>query len=489
MKKKYILSLDQGTTSCRAILFDRQGKVVNMAQQEFTQFFPRPGWVEHDAGDIWDVQRKVMKEAASAAEAEEIAAIGITNQRETVVVWDKTTGKPLHPAIVWQCRRTSDMCGQLKAEGWEQTIRGKTGLVLDPYFSGTKLKWLLDSHPDLRNKAERGEALFGTIDSWLIWNLTGGKAHVTDYSNASRTLLYNIHTLQWDEDILRKFGVPEAMLPEVRPSSEIYGETELLGGRIPISGAAGDQQAALFGQACYEKGMAKNTYGTGCFVLKHTGKTPVMSEKGLLTTIAWGMEGEVEYALEGSVFTAGSVIQWLRDGLGLIRDAAESETLALSVEDTDGVYFVPAFTGLGTPYWNPHARGMISGLTRGTTKAHIVRAALESIAYQSTDVFRVMEEESGIALQAVRVDGGATRNNFLMQFQADMLGVDVTRPLVQETTALGAAYLAGLAVGFWNDRQEVRQLWGIDRVFRPALGERERRGKYEGWKRAVAYQS
>jgi glycerol kinase len=489
MDKKYVLSLDQGTTSCRAILFDRQGNVVNVAQQEFTQIFPQAGWVEHDAAEIWTVQRKVMEQAVAAVRPEEIAAIGITNQRETTVVWDSTTGKPLHPAIVWQCRRTSDICAGLKAEGWEEKVRGKTGLVLDPYFSGTKLKWILDAHPDIRAKAERGEALFGTIDSWLIWNLTAGKAHVTDYSNASRTMLFNIHELQWDEDILRKFGVPKAMLPQVKPSSEVYGETTLLGGAIPISGAAGDQQAALFGQTCFSAGMAKNTYGTGCFLLSNTGNAPVASQKGLLTTIAWGCGGKVDYALEGSVFTAGSVVQWLRDGLGLIRDAAETEGLATSVADTEGVYFVPAFTGLGTPYWNPYARGMITGLTRGTSKAHLVRAALESIAYQSADVFKVMEEESGIALQGVRVDGGATRNNFLIQFQADMLGVEVTRPKVQETTALGAAYLAGLAVGFWNGYDELRQLWSVDRVFKPEKDEAYRRKQYEGWQKAVAYQN
>lgn len=489
MSGKYVLSLDQGTTSCRAIVFDREGTVVHVAQQEFTQFFPQAGWVEHDAEEIWTVQLKVMREAAAAVAAEHIAAIGITNQRETTVVWDRATGKPLHPAIVWQCRRTSDICASLKDEGWERIVREKTGLVLDPYFSGTKLKWILDRHPDIRRKAERGEALFGTIDSWLIWNLTGGKVHVTDYSNASRTMLFNIHTLDWDDEILRKLSVPRAMLPEVRPSSEIYGETDVLGVRIPISGAAGDQQAALFGQACYAEGMAKNTYGTGCFVLNNIGGKPVLSNKGLLTTIAWGVDGRVEYALEGSVFTAGSVVQWLRDGLGLIRDAAESEALASSVDDTGGVYFVPAFTGLGTPYWNPHARGMITGLTRGTTKAHLIRAALEAIAYQSVDVFRAMEEESGIALQGVRVDGGATRNNFLMQFQADMLGVEVTRPKVQETTALGAAYLAGLAVGFWESRQELQKLWSVDRVFRPERDEAYRNRMYEGWKRAVAYQN
>ena len=489
MNKPYVLSLDQGTTSCRAIVFDREGAVVHVAQQEFTQRFPQAGWVEHDAEEIWEVQLKVMREAVAAAGAENIAAVGITNQRETTVVWDRATGKPLHPAIVWQCRRTSDLCRELKDEGFEAVVREKTGLVLDPYFSGTKLKWILDRHPEIRSKAEKGEALFGTIDSWLIWNLTGGRSHVTDYSNASRTMLFNIRTLDWDDDILRKLSVPRAMLPEVRPSSDIYGETSLLGKPIPISGTAGDQQAALFGQACYRAGMAKNTYGTGCFVLTHTGEKPVKSDNGLLTTIAWGLNGRVEYALEGSVFTAGAVVQWLRDGLGIIGNAAESEALAASVEDTGGVYVVPAFTGLGTPYWNPQARGMITGLTRGTGRAHLVRAALESIAYQSADVFRVMERESGIALQEVRVDGGASRNNFLMQFQADMLGVRVTRPKVQETTALGAAFLAGLAVGFWKDQRELEQLWSIDRIFTPQRDEEYRREKYEGWLRAVGYQT
>jgi glycerol kinase len=489
MNKTFVMALDQGTTSCRAILFDKQGRVIRVAQQEFTQHFPQAGWVEHDAREIWAVQQKVMKEAASAVAVDEIAAIGLTNQRETTVIWDRDTGRPLHPAIVWQCRRTSDLCARLKADGHERMIREKTGLVLDPYFSGTKLKWVLDAHPEIRAKAERGEALFGTIDSWLIWNLTGGRVHVTDYSNASRTLLFNIHTLEWDDEILKLFGIPQAMLPEPRPSSEVYGTTELLGPSIPIAGAAGDQQAALFGQACYDKGTAKNTYGTGCFVLKNTGSRPVLSNKGLLTTIAWGIDGQVDYALEGSVFVAGSVVQWLRDGLGIIADASETEELAASVEDTQGVYFVPAFTGLGTPYWNPDARGMITGLTRGTTRAHLTRAALEAIAYQSVDVFRVMQEESGIPLQGVRVDGGAARNNFLMQFQADVLGVPVTRPKVLETTALGAAYLAGLAVGFWENRKQLQELWAADRTFYPECAEAYREMKYAGWQQAVSYQN
>ncbi len=508
MNKKYVLTLDQGTTSCRAVLFNHSGQVAGMAQQEFTQFFPQPGWVEHDAEEIWQIQLKVMLQAVQGINPQEIAAIGITNQRETTVIWDAHTGKPLHKAIVWQCRRTSDICNSLKTEGWEAAIRAKTGLVIDPYFSGTKLKWLLDEYPEFRFRADKGEILFGTIDTWLIWNLTEGRTFVTDYSNASRTMLFNIHTLEWDDEILTLFNIPRAMLPEVKSSSEIYGHTALLGNpstanqstaaksaittaqiQIPIAGAAGDQQAALFGQACYTKGMAKNTYGTGCFVLKQTGAKPIASDKGLLTTIAWGIGGKVEYALEGSVFTAGSVIQWLRDGLGLIQSADETEAAANSVEDTEGVYFVPAFTGLGTPYWNPQARGMISGITRGTTKAHLIRAALEAIAYQSTDVLRVMQEESGIALQSLRVDGGATNNHFLMQFQADLLGVHVVKAKIKETTALGAAYLAGLAVGFWRDQDEIQSLWQAEKIFYPEKDEIYRKTKYEGWMKAVALQN
>jgi glycerol kinase len=490
MEKKYVLALDQGTTSCRAILLDRSARMLKVAQQEFRQIFPQSGWVEHDAEEIWRVQLQAMREAVQAVPLEEIAAIGITNQRETTVVWDRNTGKPLHNAIVWQCRRTSELCATLKTAGWEQPIRAKTGLVIDPYFSGTKLRWLLENHPEIKAKADKGDALFGTIDTWLIWNLTRGQAHITEFSNASRTMLFNIHTLQWDEDILSEFGIPRSMLPEVKSSSEVYGHTGLLGegSNIPVSGAAGDQQAALFGQACYEEGMAKNTYGTGCFLLKHTGVQPVESQKGLLTTIAWGIDGQVEYALEGSVFTAGAVVQWLRDGLGMIQHATETEALAESVEDTQGVYFVPAFTGLGTPYWDPHARGMITGLTRGTSKAHIARAALEAIAYQSMDVLKVMDDESGIALPELRVDGGATANGFLMQFQANVLGVQVTRPQVLETTALGAAYLAGLAVGFWESRAQLQQLWQVDRVFVPERDDSFRRAKYDGWQKAVGYQ-
>jgi len=487
---RYVMALDQGTTSCRAIVFDRSGQVVRMAQKEFRQWFPQAGWVEHDAAEIWSVQLKVMREAADGIEPSEIAAIGITNQRETTVVWDRTTGEPLYRAIVWQCRRTTETCEELKREGWEERIRDKTGLVTDPYFSGTKLKWILDHVPGVRAKAEAGEALFGTIDSWLIWNLTGGKAHVTDVSNASRTMLYNIHTLKWDEEMLERLGIPAGMLPEVKPSSFLYGETDLLGGAaaIPVAGAAGDQQAALFGQACHEPGMAKNTYGTGCFLLKNTGAKPIASKEGLLTTIAWQLDGQVNYALEGSVFTAGAVIQWLRDGLQLIEHANETEPLAASVEDTQGVYVVPAFTGLGTPYWNAEARGMITGLTRGSGKAHLVRAALESIAYQTMDVLRVMERESGIRLHELRVDGGAAKNGFLMQFQADMLGVRVTRPKVQETTALGAAFLAGLAVGFWSGCDELKSLWEKDRQFEPGMEEELRNRKYAGWLQAVGFQ-
>ncbi|MEK3720729.1 glycerol kinase GlpK [Paenibacillus sp. FSL H8-0034] len=489
-KPRYVVAIDQGTTSCRAIVFDPQGVIVSTAQQEFTQYFPQSGWVEHDAEEIWQVQLKVLREAVRSLSIEDIAAIGITNQRETTVVWDRITGKPLHRAIVWQCRRTSAMCDELKLKGWEPTIRSKTGLLLDAYFSGTKLKWLLDSNVDIREKAERGDALFGTIDSWLIWKLTEGRQHVTDVSNASRTMLLNIHTVQWDEDILRDLNIPLAMLPEVRSSSEVYGHTQLLGDgfSIPIAGAAGDQQAALFGQGCFVEGMAKNTYGTGCFVLKQTGEKPVMSLNGLITTIAWKLNGKVYYALEGSVFNAGTVIQWLRDGLGIIGDAAETEAVALSVEHTEGVYFVPAFTGLGTPYWEPDARGMITGLTRASKRAHIVRAALESIAFQSQDVLQIMEAESGIHLRELRVDGGAVRNEFLMQFQADLLGVTVTRPKVIETTALGAAFLAGLAVGVWQDVSELEQLKGFDRAYEPGMDEVKREAAVAGWKRAVGYQ-
>ncbi|RAP74505.1 glycerol kinase GlpK [Paenibacillus montanisoli] len=489
----YILALDEGTTSCRAILFDERGCGIASAQQEFASVFPQAGWVEQDAEEIWRTQLQAMRDAASGVAVEQIRAIGITNQRETLVVWDRQTGEPLHPAIVWQCRRTSALCESLRAEGWEDEVRARTGLVLDPYFSGTKLKWLLDEVPGLREQAEQGRVLAGTIDCWLIWKLTDGAIHATDVSNASRTMLFNIHTLEWDADILAKLGIPAAMLPEVKPSSGIFGYTRLLGGAadgpgIPIAGVAGDQQAALFGQCCFDEGAAKNTYGTGCFLLKNTGDSPVASSKGLLTTIAWQLNGRTTYALEGSVFTAGSVVQWLRDGLGLIAHASDTEALAASVADTLGVYFVPAFTGLGTPYWNAEARGMITGLTRGTTSAHLVRAALESIAYQTADVLNTMTEESGLPLRELRVDGGAVANGLLMQFQADLLGVSVIRPVMLETTALGAAYLAGLGVGFWSGIDELRGLWALDRTFEPASDEAWRNQVYAGWQKAVGYQ-
>jgi len=485
----YILALDQGTTSCRAILFDHEGRSAGTAQREYAQSYPQSGWVEQDAAEIWSIQREVMREAARQAKGT-IAAIGITNQRETAIVWDRITGKPLHPAIVWQCRRTADMCVQLKADGAEEEIRARTGLIVDPYFSATKLAWLLEQVPGLREKAERGEALFGTVDSWLIWNLTGGKVHATDVSNASRTMLFNIHRLQWDEELCRLFGVPAAMLPEVRPSSASFGTVagvpECEG--IPIAGAVGDQQAALFGQACHEEGMLKNTYGTGCFLLMNTGERPAGCRNGLLTTIAWQAEGRTEYALEGSVFTAGAVVQWLRDGLSLIRGAAETEALALSVPDTDGLYFVPAFNGLGTPYWNPDARGMITGISRGTRKEHIVRAALEAVAYQTADVIRAMESESGIPLSELRADGGMVKNRFLMQFQADILGRAVSLPEEPETTALGAAYLAGLKVGLWNGRGELKRLWTERERYLPMMAADRRERLYTEWERAVKRQ-
>ncbi|MCL6459336.1 MAG: glycerol kinase GlpK [Gorillibacterium sp.] len=488
-KPQFILALDQGTTSCRAILFDQAGRAVSSSQREITQYFPYNGWVEHDAEEIWNTQRAVMLDVVSR-EPNEIIAIGITNQRETVIVWDRETGKPLHPAIVWQCRRTTALCNRLKEEGREEEIRAKTGLIIDPYFSATKLVWLLENVPGLRQKAEEGQALFGTVDSWLIWKLTNGKVHATDVTNASRTMMFNIHKLTWDEDLCQSFGIPLSMLPEVRPSSGIFGMTNEIPGQteVPIAGAAGDQQAALFGQACHKEGMLKNTYGTGCFLLMNTGEQPKESRHGLLTTIAWQAEGRTEYALEGSVFTAGAVIQWLRDGLSLIGHASESEQLAASVPDTDGVFFVPAFNGLGTPYWNPDARGMITGITRGTRKEHIVRAALEAVAYQTADVIRVMEQESGIRLCELRADGGMVKNHFLMQFQADILGRTVTLPQEQETTALGAAYLAGLAIGLWGDREELQKLWTEKERFYPTWGEARRNEQYQMWERAVQRQ-
>lgn len=487
---KYILSLDQGTTSSRAILFDKGGEIVHVAQKEFTQIFPKPGWVEHNAHEIWGSILAVIASVLSESNVkpEQVAAIGITNQRETAVVWDKETGQPVYNAIVWQSRQTSGICEDLKARGLNDVFREKTGLLIDAYFSGTKVKWILDNVEGAREKAEKGSLLFGTIDTWLIWKLSGGKAHVTDYSNASRTLMYNIHELKWDDELLEYLTVPASMLPEVRPSSEVYAKTaeyHFFGHEIPIAGAAGDQQAALFGQACYTEGMAKNTYGTGCFMLMNTGEKAVASKHGLLTTIAWGLNGKVEYALEGSIFVAGSAIQWLRDGLRMFRDAKESEAYAERVESTEGVYVVPAFVGLGTPYWDSDVRGAVFGLTRGTSKEHFVRATLESLAYQTKDVLTAMEADSGISLKTLRVDGGAVKNNLLMKFQSDILGVPVERPVVNETTALGAAYLAGLAVGYWENQSEIATQWKMDRNFEPTMENGRREELYGGWKKAV----
>ena len=487
--EKYIMALDQGTTSSRCILFDGRGRICSIAQKEFTQIFPKAGWVEHDAMEIWASQMGVAQEALLkiGATARDVAAIGITNQRETTVVWDKTTGLPVCNAIVWQCRRTADFCDELAAEGWTEKIRAKCGVVLDAYFSATKIRWILDNVPGAREKAERGDLLFGNIDTWLIWNLTKGRVHVTDYSNASRTMLYNIFELKWDEEILERLGIPASMLPQVKPSSCVYGETDptIFGGPIPIAGAAGDQQAALFGQTCFQPGMAKNTYGTGCFLLMNTGEKPVMSSSGLVTTIAWGVDGRVEYALEGSIFVAGAAIQWLRDELKLIDSAAESETMAAQVQDTNGCYVVPAFTGLGAPYWDPYARGAVVGLTRGVNQYHLVRATLESLAYQTHDVLAAMQRDSGIQLAALKVDGGASANNFLMQFQADIIHTPVLRPACIETTALGAAYLAGLAVGCWADQAEIAANGAVPRVFEPAMDEAVRAGLIKGWNKAV----
>lgn len=489
MEKKYILSLDQGTTSSRAILFNRSGQIVGIAQKEFNQIYPKAGWVEHDPMEIWGTQSGVAREVIerNGIDPEEIGAIGITNQRETTVIWNKNTGKPIHNAIVWQCRRTSDICSDLKSKGLEEYIKKNTGLVVDAYFSATKIKWLLDNVEGARELAEKGDLLFGTIDSWLIWNLTKGKVHVTDYSNASRTMLYNIRSLEWDYTLLKEFNIPESMMPEVRNSSEVYGYTDEkdIGARIPIAGIAGDQQAALFGQTCFKPGMAKNTYGTGCFMLMNTGEKAIESKNGLITTIGWGIDGKVEYALEGSIFVAGAVIQWLRDELRLIRSAEESEEMAKRVRDTNGVYLVPAFVGIGAPYWDMYARGTIVGLTRGAKAEHIIRATLEAIAYQTRDVLEAMEEDSGIKLESLRVDGGAVKNNFLMQFQSDILNVDVIRPEITETTALGVAYLAGLAIGFWKDNQEILHKWKIEKTFEPSMDEPERNRLYNGWKKAV----
>ena len=484
------MALDAGTTSNRCILFTKEGRIASVAQKEFTQYFPFPGWVEHNAGEIWSTQLGVAVEAMQkiGAEPEEIAAIGITNQRETTVVWDKKSGEPICPAIVWQCRRTAAYCDKLKEQGLEEFFRKKTGLIIDAYFSATKLKWILDNIENARVRAKKGELLFGTIDTWFIWKLTKGAIHVTDYSNASRTMLFNINTLTWDQEILSLFDIPECMLPEVKPSSCVYGETAsaYFGKPIPIGAAAGDQQAALFGQACFQAGEAKNTYGTGGFLLMNTGEKPVYSEHGLLTTIAWGLNGKVNYALEGSIFVAGAVIQWLRDELGVIRTAAETEEMAAKVEDTNGCYVVPAFTGLGAPYWDAYARGCIVGLTRGVNKCHIVRAALESIAYQVCDVLRVMEEDSKITLTNLKVDGGASANNFLLQAQADMIQAPVKRPDCIETTAMGAAYLAGLSVGYWKDKGEVLRNWKINKVFEPKISKEEQRARKAGWDKAVS---
>jgi len=486
---QYILSFDQGTTSSRAIVFDRNGAIISVAQKEFSQIFPQPGWVEHDANEIWSTQLGVAAEAITKAglTVKQIAAIGITNQRETTVVWDKKTGQPIHNAIVWQDRRTADFCDALRKEGKDRFIQQKTGLVIDAYFSATKVKWILDNVDGARAKANNGELCFGTIDTWLLWKLTNGKVHATDVSNASRTMLFNIHSLNWDEALLKIFDVPAAILPEVHSSSEVYGETQniLTAHNIPIAGIAGDQQAALFGQMCTQPGMVKNTYGTGCFMLMNTGEKAVPSTNNLLTTVAWKVNGVTQYALEGSVFIAGAVVQWLRDGLKIIRSSSEIEALANEVESSDGVYVVPAFAGLGAPYWNQHARGTMVGITRGTTAANIARAALESIAYQTMDVLKAMEADSGISIKELRVDGGATANNLLMQFQSDILNCKVVRPVVTETTALGAAYLAGLAVGYWKNMEEIQQQWLMEKTFVSSMNDDERNNLSEGWKKAV----
>ena len=488
---KYIMALDAGTTSNRCVLFDRKGNMCSVAQREFTQYFPQPGWVEHDADEIWASQLGVAVEAMTkiGASASDIAAIGITNQPETAIVWDKNTGEPVYHAIVWQCRRTSEYCDSLKERGLTDQFRQKTGLVIDAYFSGTKIKWILDNVPGARERAERGGLLFGTVETWLIWKLTKGAVHVTDYSNASRTMLFNINTLDWDDEILEELGIPKCMLPEARPSSCIYGETDpsFLGGRIPIAGAAGDQQSALFGQTCFHPGEAKYTYGTGCFLLMNTGDHPVFSENGLVTTIAWGLDGKVTYALEGSIFVAGAAIQWLRDEMRLIDSAADSEYMASKVKDTNGCYVVPAFTGLGAPHWDQYARGTIVGITRGVNKYHIIRATLEYIAYQVNDVLAAMKADSGIGLSALKADGGASSNNFLMQVQADIINAPVNRPVCVETTAMGAAYLAGLAVGYWKNKDEVVSNWAIDRTFSPSISEEERSRRISGWNKAVTY--
>lgn len=486
---KYVMALDAGTTSNRCILFNQKGEVCSVAQRAFTQYFPKPGWVEHDADEIWASQLGVAVEALNkiSAKAEDIAAIGITNQRETAIVWDKNTGEPIYNAIVWQCRRTSAYCDSLKEKGLTDKFREKTGLVIDAYFSGTKIKWILDNVEGARERAEKGELLFGTVDTWLIWKLTKGKVHVTDYSNASRTMLFNIKDLCWDEEILKELNIPRCMLPEVKPSSCVYGTTDYFGGEVKIAGAAGDQQAALFGQTCFNAGEAKNTYGTGCFLLMNTGEKPVFSKNGLVTTIAWGIDGKVNYALEGSIFVAGAAIQWLRDEMRLIDSSIDSEYMASKVSDTNGCYVVPAFTGLGAPHWDQYARGTIVGITRGVNKSHIIRATLESLAYQTHDVITAMKADSNIDLRALKVDGGASANNLLMQIQSDIIAAPVLRPKCVETTAMGAAYLAGLAVGYWSSKEDVIQNWAIDRVFEPSISEDDRAKRIKGWNKALTY--
>ncbi|MCI9584286.1 glycerol kinase [Clostridiaceae bacterium] len=486
---KYVMALDAGTTSNRCILFNEKGEMCSVAQKEFTQYFPKPGWVEHDADEIWSTQLEVALGAMNqiGATSADIAAIGITNQRETTIVWDKVTGEPVYHAIVWQCRRTSEYCDSLKDKGLVDTYREKTGLVIDAYFSGTKLKWILDNVEGVRERAERGELLFGTVETWLIWKLTKGRVHVTDYTNASRTMLFNIKELKWDDEILAELNIPKCMLPEAKPSSCVYGEADpqFFGGPIPIGGAAGDQQSALFGQTCFKPGEAKNTYGTGCFMLMNTGEQPVYSKNGLVTTIAWGLDGKVTYALEGSIFVAGAAIQWLRDEMRMVDSSPDSEYMAKKVDDTNGCYVVPAFTGLGAPHWDQYARGAIVGLTRGVNKYHIIRATLESLAYQTNDVLKAMRADSGIDLAALKVDGGASANNLLMQIQADLINAPVHRPKCVETTAMGAAYLAGLAVGYWASKEDVIKNWAIDRVFDPEIGEEERTQRLKGWDKAV----
>ncbi len=486
---KYILALDQGTTSSRSIIFDHNSQIVSVANKEFTQIYPQPGWVSHDAQEIWSSQLKTTQQAIHKAKISpsEIAAIGITNQRETTVIWDKESGDPVFDAIVWQCRRSSAICDQLKSQGLEEKFRQKTGLPIDAYFSATKVKWILDENPGLRERAQKGEILFGTIDSWLVYKLSGGKLHLTDYSNASRTMLYNIYEKKWDREILEILDIPEQILPQVVSSSQVYGLTDakVLGAEIPIAGIAGDQQAALFGQACYEEGMVKNTYGTGCFILMNTGEKAIASTSGLITTIAWGLNGKIEYALEGSIFIGGAAIQWLRDELGILDDAADSEYFASKVKDTGGVYFVPAFVGLGAPCWDMYARGTITGLTRGSNRNHIIRAALESMCYQTRDVISCMEKDAQIQLKELRIDGGASQNNLMCQFQADILGVQVQRPPILETTALGAAYLAGLAVNFWTSQDEIKKTWSIDKSFSPEMKDEDREKKYKLWRKAM----